>query len=176
MCNIHCFLQQPTKMTEVHKCQWHGCRSNSTDIYSHSTTMVSTLPLSLSDFSQYRKKVLLFKINSVGFCSRRVPVPLVSSGLSHHCNLNVSVAGPTRVTEHMRHFIHSQQPQFLKLLCFGCFGCCFGCFGWFSCNPFFLIHCWYSLLLWFCCCCVLDLLLLLWWWWWLSYFCFVVLL
>ena len=32
VCNIHCFLQQPTKMTEVHKCQWCGCRSHSTDI------------------------------------------------------------------------------------------------------------------------------------------------
>ena len=102
MCNICCFLQQAAKMTEVHKCQQHGCRSNSTDIYSNSTTMVSTLPLSLTDFSHYRKLSLLFKINSVGFCSSRVPVLLVSSCPSHHHHLNISISGPTRVTEHMR--------------------------------------------------------------------------
>ena len=133
MCNICCFLQQPTKMTEVHKCQQHGCGSNSTDIYSHSTTTVLTSPFSLTDFSQYKKYVLLFKITSVGFCSSRVPVPLVSSCLSHHHHHHLSVSGPTRVTEHMSHFIHSQQPWFLKLLCSCCCFCCFSCF---FCNPF----------------------------------------
>ena len=32
VCNICCLLQQPTTMTEIHKCQCCGCQSNSTDM------------------------------------------------------------------------------------------------------------------------------------------------
>ena len=96
----------------------------------------------------------MFKINYVGLCSSMVPVLLVSSCPPHNHHLNVSVSVPTRVKEHMRHFIHGQQPWFLKFLCSCCCSCCFSCL---FCDPFSSICCCYSLVLWFCCCCVLDL-------------------
>ena len=105
----------------------------------------------------------MFKINSVGYCSGRVPVLLVFSCLSHHHHLNISISGPTRVTEHMRYFIHSQHPGCCVLVVvFVVVSVVFSLF-WFCCYCCFIlvVCCFIVVWLLFHCCSFIGLVVVL---------------